>query len=161
MKQTKPANLTVAAVLASVAGFLFTQSSIANGFAFISTHPTLVLTLPIAAIASYLLTRPLVRYRKELDKYLSGENNVRPFPINPFYAVRVLALAKSVSIAGAIFIGWHLGSLIYWLWVNPGSFLVLNVSGVLGGIMMVVAGIVGERNCRTPDNDSGNQEGVA
>lgn len=161
MKQTKPSNLLAAAVLSSVAGFLITQSSIANGFAYISTHPTLVLTLPIAAIASYLLTRPLARYSKELIRYYSGENKQRPFPINPFYAVRVLALSKSVSISGAIFIGWHFGLLFYWLLVNPGSFLVLNLLGLLGGIMMVVAGILGERNCRTPNNEAGNQEGAA
>lgn len=161
MKPIRPLNLITAAVLAAVAGFLFTQSSIANGFAFISTHPSLVLTLPITAVISLVLTRPLIRYRKQLEKYLAGELKQRPARVNPFYAVRVLALSKAVATAGAIFTGWHLGLILYWSLVNPANFWVLNLLGTLGGIMMVGAGILGERNCRASGGDFDNEEGAS
>ena len=68
--------------------------------------------------------------------------------------MRVLLLSKASSIAGAMFIGWHSGVLIYQLTgqvVVPGLVL-QNGLGLFASSVLVVAALVTEQICRLPQD---------
>jgi hypothetical protein len=73
--------------------------------------------------------------------------------LNPFYAVRLVLLAKSIAISGAIFSGWHLG--VVWLQLTqpivPTSTL-QNALGLIGAIVMTVCAVIVERICKITDD---------
>lgn len=146
--QTYLAWLAVGAILGSSAAQFF----VSIGEAFPVSPASLLLTLPICAIAGYLATLPIVRYRKKLEKFVGGELKQRPERVNPFYAFRVLILTRAIAIAGTGFFGWHLGQL-FWLLAFTSAAPALSLPtglGVLGSAAMVIAGLVGEQNCKAP-----------
>jgi hypothetical protein len=75
--------------------------------------------------------------------------------MNPFYAVRLVLLAKAISISGAIFSGWHIG--VVWLQLTspiiPSSTL-QNTFALIGAIVMTVCAVVVERICKITDDGS-------
>jgi uncharacterized membrane protein len=75
--------------------------------------------------------------------------------MNPFYAVRLVLLAKAIAISGAIFSGWHIG--VVWLQLTspiiPSSTL-QNGFALLGAVVMTVCAIIVERICRITDDGS-------
>lgn len=142
-----------------VLGASFAQLMVSSGQPFPVSPESLLVTLPITAVAIYLSTLPVMRYRKRQEKYLRGELKDRPARVNPFYAFRVLILSRALSMAGAGFAGWHLGQLIWvFAFSVPGAQLLTpTFFGLLGGSAMLLGGILGEQNCKAPkDPDPGN-----
>lgn len=141
-----------------VLGASFVQLMVSSGSPFPVSPDSLIITLPVTAIASYLATLPVLNYRRKLERFQKGEIKNRPRRVNPFYAFRVLILSRALAIAGSGFIGWHLGELI-WLaaFSVPTSGLLLpTVLALIGGILMLLAGVFGESNCKAPkDSDPG------
>jgi hypothetical protein len=70
--------------------------------------------------------------------------------------VRILLLAKAISISGAIFTGWHIG--VVWLQLSspivPSS-TIQNVIALVGSVIMTVCAVIVERVCRVIDDGSG------
>ena len=135
-------------VIGAALGFSASELSEALGFSYPLSPNTLLVTLPFIAIAIYLLSLPILRYRKALEK-------AWPKPVerpNPFYAVRVLVLARAISLTAAGFLGWHLGGLI-WLFTfsnAPSQLVTPTLLAVLGSFLMLLAGYLAEFNCRAP-----------
>ena len=77
---------------------------------FLPVPLSLPISLLVLALANYLFSFPIYRYRKQLGRYKEG---IRPERPNPFYAVRVLILARASVLAGALFAGWHVGVIIW------------------------------------------------
>jgi hypothetical protein len=75
--------------------------------------------------------------------------------LNPFYAVRVLLLAKSIAISGSIFTGWHLG--VVWLQVTspviPSSTL-QNALALIGSFLMTAIALIVERICKITEDSA-------
>lgn len=119
---------------------------------------TLIITMPLIGIVVVLVTLPILRYRKAVENYSSGPRPERP---DPFYALRALVLSRATALAGAIFVGWHLGALI-WLVVfsvAPVGPVTLTSIALLSSIAMLAGGLMGQSNCKAPrDLDS---EGMA
>lgn len=145
--------------------------------------PNLILTLFAVALVLLLLSIPGWRYKKALlelaknniaadrsaqklkpgsdgdDSKLSNAGALRPKRVDPFYAVRVLVLAKAVAITGAIFLGWHLGLLLH-IWfsgTNAASTATAALWGVLGSLSMIAAALLSEWIWRLPDAAKGGQ----
>ena len=82
--------------------------------------------------------------------------------VDPYYATRVLLLAKASSLAGALFGGFAGGVLLFVLsrgvGVAVGS-LVPAIVAVVGGAGLMVAGIVAERMCTVPPADDEHGQG--
>jgi len=78
--------------------------------------------------------------------------------MNPFYAVRLVMLAKATAIAGALFAGWQLG--VIWFQISspvtPGS-VWQNFAALVANIVMIVIALVIERICRITE-DAGDAE---
>ncbi|MFM1784703.1 MAG: hypothetical protein RLZZ579_980 [Actinomycetota bacterium] len=141
-------------VLGIILGTSASQLLVSTGEAFPLSPVSLSITLLACAVVGYLFTIPILRYRRKLQRFANGEIKERPERVNPFLAFRILVLARSVAIAGAGFLGWHLGQLI-WLFafsVAASGLVLQTIFGALGSATMLVAGLLGEQNCKTPED---------
>lgn len=75
--------------------------------------------------------------------------------VDPFHAMRVVLLAKAGSMSGALITGFALGIVGYLLSrpVLPVGSLWLALASVLGGAVLLVAGLVAEYLCTLPPDD--------
>lgn len=146
--QTYLSWFVVGGILGSSSG----QFLVSVGEAFPVSPVSMLITLPVCAVAGYLATVPIVRYRKKAEKFAEGKITTRPERVNPFYAFRVLVLARAVAIAGTGFLGWHLGQLLWLVSFSvPASALVTpTLIGAAGGLTMVISGLLSEQNCKAP-----------
>lgn len=126
------------------------------GQSFPQSPITLIITMPLIGIAVVLATLPIVRYRKAVEGHKAGPRPERP---NPFYALRALVLSRATALAGTIFVGWHLGALI-WLVVfsvAPIGPVTLTSVALVSSVAMLAGGLVGQNNCKAPKDGSGDQ----
>ena len=125
------------------------------GQSFPQSPLTLIVTMPLIGLAVVIATWPIYRYRKAVEGHSSGPRPERP---NPFYALRALVLSRATALAGAMFVGWHFGALI-WLVVfsvAPAGPLLITSIAVVSSIAMLVSGLVGQNNCKAP-RDGGEE----
>jgi hypothetical protein len=105
---------------------------------------SLPITLVVLAVAVVLLALPVRRV-------VTGK---RREPIDPFYAARVLAFAKSSAYVGALLLGASLGLGLYLLVGRPllpgWDVLGVALGCVVSCVLLLVAGIVAERLCTLP-----------
>lgn len=152
MKPTRILTLVGWAVPTATLGYLISKFTTANGGQVPVTPINLILTFITIAIILGILALPMVRYRRALTEQTKTPNAPRPKRLNPFYAVRLLVLAKATAISGSMFTGWHVG--VIWMQlsspVTPQS-IWQNVSGLVASIVMVVIGVIVERICRITD----------
>jgi hypothetical protein len=76
--------------------------------------------------------------------------------VDPFYATRVVLLAKSMSVGGAGVMGGALGILVFLVSrpvLSPDG-LWLSGAAVVGAIVLMVGGMVAERWCTLPPGTS-------
>lgn len=117
---------------------------------------SLIITMPLIGIAVVIATLPILRYRKAVEQHTQGPRPERP---SPFYAVRALVLSRATALAGAIFVGWHLGALI-WLAVfsvAPIGPVTQTSFAFLSSIAMLIAGLIGQSNCKAPRDGDGEK----
>ncbi len=155
MKPTKILTLVINAASVALLAYLGVRIGVGAGLAIPISETNLLVTLPVIAVVNVGLAVPILRYKKAAERFVAGTLKARPKRLNPFYAVRVVLISKSASIAGAWFFGWHLG-----IFGNQVSSQVVaetvanTVVGLVGSLMMVVAGVIGEKACRLPEDDS-------
>lgn len=158
MKPTKVLTLLGWVVPAATAGFLYSKLNVANGGQVPVAPLNLILTFLAISVILAIFAAPMFRYRKELAEQRKNPAARRPKRLNPFYAVRLVVLAKATAIAGALFAGWQLG--VIWLQISspvtPGS-IWQNVAALVCSIIMVIVALVIERICRITD-DAGESE---
>ena len=156
MKPTKASHVFVVVLAISVTSFLAVRLMVSNGLAIPASPTNLLVTLAAIAVILLGLSIPIWRYKASLTQYSKGP---RPKRVDPFYAVRVLLLAKASALTGSGFIGWHLGAMIAQLSL-PVSFtaaLLQNSLGLVASMVLTVAAIVSEQICRLPDEPKNDQ----
>ena len=147
-------------VVGLVLGLSISQLSAGFGYEFPVSPTSLPVSLLVIAVANYVFSFPIYRYRKQLERYQEG---IRPGRPNPFYAVRVLILARSSVLAGALFAGWHAGLLI-WLVsfsVAPENLIRSSSFGLVGAVALIIGGLVSQWNCKSPPNSDSDRDGEA
>jgi len=152
MKLTKLRFLFLLALISSVAGYFVTALLVGRGFQVPVSALNLILTLGAIGVVLLGLAIPIWRYRSAL-KQQSGK---RPKRVDPFYAVRVLLLAKASAIAGSLFAGWHLGVVGFQL-LSPVVVQVLvlqNALGFFASFALVASAFVTEQICRLPNDET-------
>lgn len=151
MKRTRISTVISLLVVAAVAGFAVDAALAAT------QHPTMIpaftLGLVLLAISAIIISLAVPVYR-----VARGRTHE---PIDAYYATRVVLIAKASSLAGALFGGFVGGLLAYMLTrgvsVAAGA-LVPTIVGVVGGIVLLVAGLVAENMCTVPpDDDKGDR----
>jgi hypothetical protein len=157
MKPTKILSLLVSNIVAAAFTFVIVKALIANGAAVPVAPNNLLISIPSIGVIELLAAIPIFRYRRELTKFAKTEK--RPKRIDPFYAVRILALAKATAISGSLFAGFAVSLVILQsnLPVIPDS-IWLNAIALIESIVLIVVAIIVERACKLPD-DSDPTEG--
>jgi Protein of unknown function (DUF3180) len=146
VKRTRPLILVLFAVIGAGAGLLLQFILAATGAAVASTPFSLALSLAGIGVIVLIFAIPVRRAVRDRDNH----------QVDPFYATRVLVLAKASSIAGSLLFGATSAILIYLLSraviAAVGSIFTSGAS-VLGSIVLLVCGLVAENMCSIPPDD--------
>jgi hypothetical protein len=182
MQNTKALLLVLVASGAGALACFFGIYQVSHGQALPVASTNSIFTLPLVAAILACLAYPIYRYRKQLINYAkanahlangtgSGKGNSvpsvtsvpaaavgkRPNPLNPFYAVRVLLLAKSVAVASAVLAGWHAGLVALQLSTPVVTNTIWNnVLAFVGAILAMALALAVERICRLPNAGKGD-----
>jgi hypothetical protein len=146
VKRTSPAALIGIAIVGAAAAWLLQVGLTADGSSTFIPPATLYSVLFILAFGLLLIGRPVRR--------LVRGTSVRP--VDPFFAMRVLVLAKASSLTGALLVGAAAAFLGYAA-SRAGSIAVPSfwpdvITG-LGALALCIAGLVVEWWCRIPPQD--------
>jgi len=150
MRPTSISVLVVAALLAAAAGWLLLSF-------FYSSWPAPpwlpVIVLAVLAFAEgFLAQNTAARVQR------------RPGapPVEPLAVARYAVLAKASSLAGAMYGGYSVGLLTFFLF-EPTKFardaVPAAAGGVLASLALIAAALWLERSCRVPDQPDRNDEG--
>jgi len=155
VKHTRPSTLVGLVTVAVAVGFVLDAVLVAM------RQPSIVLP---AALGLVLLGigGVVVSMAVPVRRVARGSSAER---IDPYYATRVLLLAKASSLSGALFGGFAGGVLLFVLTRGVGvavGSLVPAVVAVVGAAGLLAAGIVAERMCTVPpaDDDQGPGSGT-
>ena len=158
MKSTRVVHLVGFAFPAATFAFLLAMYRSSHGQTVPVSGWASLLVIVVIIVVLLALAFPIYRYRRALlelaKNQAAGKSTVgvkRPKRIDPFYAVRVLLLAKATGLALTLYFGWHLGLVLFQVSlpvVAEGVWL--NAAGALVNLVGVVAAIVVERLCKIP-----------
>jgi hypothetical protein len=157
MKPTKIWSLLIAIFVAGVIAFVAVKAVVANGGSVPVAPNSLLISIPSIAVIELLAAIPIFRYRRELAKFATSGK--RPKRIDPFYAVRILALAKATAISGSLFTGFAFSLVILQatLPVIPDSIWLNGLATMESLVLMTVALII-ERACKLPEDSEGAEQ---
>lgn len=145
MTRTRPLHLVVLAAIGAAAGVLLQLALGAAGAAKLVPPVSLSVTLVLIAVVVVALAFPVRRATR------SSEGG----PVDPFYATRVVLIAKASALAGALLAGGGLGILLEML--GRPAFGAGPVWGavamLVAAIALLVAGLVAESFCMIPPED--------
>jgi hypothetical protein len=153
MKRTRPTTLILLAFVGGIGGFLLQLALAAGSQPTMRPEYTLAVTLVFIAIVVVALAVPIRR---------ATRSTVRR-PIDPFYATRVVVLAKASSLGGALLAGIAAGFTIELLVRagSPSSDSYVRTLVMLGAsVLLLVAGLVAEHLCTVPPDDDRHGAGA-
>jgi hypothetical protein len=146
VKRTSPATLVGIAIAGAAIGWLLQVGLTSSGSSSIQPPATLYSVLFILAFGLILLGRPVRRL-------VRGKSSR---PVDPFFATRVLMLAKASSLAGALLVGAAAALLVYAISrtgsVSTPAFWPDLLTGI-GALALCIAGLVVEWWCHIPPQD--------
>lgn len=159
MKRTAVSTLVVLVVVGAGAAALV-QTALASGGRPIIVIP-ITLPLALAAIGALVVSlaipiRRMTRYRSDPDRApVDGRG------IDPFYATRVVMLAKASALAGALLTGVGAGAVVYLLTRSvtpPVGSIASAVGGLVGAAVLLTCGLVAESMCRVPPGEEDDDD---
>ena len=148
MKPISPLMIALWAIASAVIGFGYSQWAVNNGLEVPISTPTLGISISVIAIVLLVMVLPIWKYKRNLTK----SESVKLIPVNPFYAVRVLLLAKASAITAALFIGWHTGVLLKQLTapVVVADAMSSNITALITSVLLLVEAFLIEQICKVP-----------
>jgi hypothetical protein len=148
LKPISPLIITLWVIASAVIGFGYSQWAVNNGLEVPISAQTLALSIALIAIILLAMVTPIWKYKRNLSK----TEAVKSIPVNPFYAVRVLLLAKASAITAAMFIGWHGGVLIKQLTapVVVADAMSSNITVLIVSVLLLVEAFLIEQICKLP-----------
>ena len=155
MKPTKIVNLAIAGAAVALVGFFFIRQLVGAGIAAPVIAINLVVIQPILAAVLVLSALPIIRYRRGLSKFEVGAGK-RPTPVESNYALRMLALAKAMSLTGSISAGWSIAIIGNLLASQFEGKVLMPILGAVSALAMVAAGLVVENLFRIPPEKDGD-----
>lgn len=146
MKPTRiPVLLVLAAIGASV-GWIVEAGLVAMGRAI--AVPPVTLSVSLALVAAIIIGMAVPVFR-----VVRGTATKR---VDPFYATRVVVLAKASSLAGALLAGGALAILGFVLTrsiVPAVGSVALTIAASVCAVALLIAGLVAEKMCTLPPQD--------
>ena len=151
MTRTRPSLLLVLGAVGAVVGWLVEFSLVAAGLPAVIPPITLGAAVGLIGVLIVLLAYPVYRVVRK----------VAGAQVDPFYATRVVLLAKSSSMAGSLVSGFSVAVLVFLLTrsVLPavGSVTMAIVTTV-GALVLLAGGLIAEKMCTLPPEDDGTKE---
>lgn len=151
MKRTRPVILVLFAVVGAGAGLLLQVVLAAAGTAGVSAPFTLALSLAVIGVLVVVFAVPVRRAVRDREKHR----------VDPFYATRVVILAKASSIAGSLLFG-ATSAVVAYLLTRPVVAAVGSIftsgAAVAGSVVLLVCGLVAENMCSLPPDDEDKGE---
>jgi hypothetical protein len=151
MTRTRPSLLLALGLAGAIVGWFVEAVLVASGRPAVIPPITLGAALGLIGILIVLLALPIHRV-------------VRKVPgaqVDPFYATRIVLLAKASSMAGALVSGLAVAILAFLLSrsVLPavGS-VTMAVVTTVGAIVLLAGGLIAEKMCTLPPEDDGTKE---
>ena len=143
MTRTRPSTLIALVLLGGALGWFLETVLVATGRPRVVPPWSLGLALVVIAVLVVVLAVPVYRV-------VRGTAVKR---IDPFYATRVVVLAKASSLAGSLLTG-AAGAIVVYLLVRsavtPVGSIAMAVSATVGAVLLVVAGLIAEKMCTLP-----------
>jgi hypothetical protein len=149
MKTTRAATLVLLGLLGAVIGALGELALTTAGRPIVSLPITLAIALAVIGGIVVSLAVPIRRMTRT-----AGAPRV-----DPFYATRILMLAKACALAGSLLAGVGLGVLAYLLTrtvVGVGS-VTQAIAATVGAGVLLAGGLVAEHLCRVPPGDDDDE----
>ena len=153
MTRTTPASLVLLAVLGGGVMWFIETALATSGRAVVLPPITLGVALLLIGVIIVAMALPVRRVSR-------GVAHAR---VDPFYATRVLMLAKASSLGGALLGGGGLGIVGYLLsrsLVASPNAVTMSVVTAAGAILLLVAGLVAEHMCSIPPDDEKRDVGT-
>jgi hypothetical protein len=151
MTRTRPGLLLALGIAGAVVGWLLEFVLVASGRPAVIPPVTLGAAVGLIGILIVLLALPVNRVARKLP----GAQ------VDPFYATRIVLLAKASSMAGSLVTGLGGAILVFLLTrsVLPavGSVSMAVVTTV-GAILLLAGGLIAEKMCTLPPEDDGTKE---
>jgi hypothetical protein len=146
VKRTSPLTLIAFAVVGLAVGALVQVWLAQSGQAGVRPPLTLAIGLALIGLVDIALAWPVRKVAKGTAKSR----------VDPFYATRVVVLAKASAISGALLAGVAAGFVAYLLSrsVTPVGSIGFSISMVVGAVVLMVCGLVAEHMCRLPPDDT-------
>jgi hypothetical protein len=151
VKRTRPLFLVLLAVLGAGAGVLLQVILASTGAAAASAPFTLALSLAVIGVLVVVFAVPVRRAVRDREKH----------KVDPFYASRVVVLAKASSIAGSLLLGATsaiVGYLLTRAVIAAVGSIFTSSAAVVGSIILLVCGLVAENMCILPPDDEDKGE---
>jgi hypothetical protein len=150
MQPTSPSVLVVAGLLAAAGGWLLLSFFYSNWPA----PPWLpIIVLVVLAFAEAFLAQ-------NTDARVQRRPGAPP--VEPLAVARYAVLAKASSLAGAVYGGYSVGLLTFFVF-EPTKFardaVPAAAGGVVASLLLVAAGLWLERSCRVPEQPDRNDDG--
>ena len=146
MTRTRPLILVLFVVIGGAVGWLLQTGLNAAGVGIVVPPLSLGITLAVIGIIVVVFAIPVRRAVRERKTQR----------VDPFYATRVVVLAKASSIFGSLMLGTSAGIVGFILTrttiTGVGS-IFTSVAAVVGAVILLVCGLVGEGMCSIPPSD--------
>ena len=156
MKTTRVGSLIGLAVIAGLVSYLAEALLVRLGEPQFIPPITLGVALFFIGVIIPVMAWPIRKTTRAED------DSRRSASVDPFYATRVLLLAKAGALTGAVLAGVGLGIVVFVVTrvVLASTPLVLTLMSVIGGVVLSVGGAIAERWCQIPPSDAeGLEEG--
>jgi len=146
MTRTRPLHLVLLAIAGAGVSWLTQTALAASGRAVLIPPFTIAVALVLIGALVVVMALPVRRVAKRIP-------DAR---VDPFYATRVVTLAKASSLSGALLGGLGLGVILYLLSrsvLPPVGSVTMSLAMTIGAVALVVAGLVAEAMCAIPPSD--------
>lgn len=154
MKRTNVSTLLILAIIGAAGAGLVQAALATSGRPVV--NPPVTLPLALAAIGAIVVILAMPIRRMTQGPPSRNANRLSPGAVDPFYATRVVMLAKASALSGALLTGVGIGMLGYLLSrsVLPGTgALGATIGATAGAAVLLACGLVAEFMCRIPPED--------
>lgn len=146
MTSTRASHIVIIAAIGAGLGWLLEVGLVAAGHPVLIPPVTLAAALGLIGVIVVLLALPVYRVVKGTAKSA----------IDPFYATRVVLLAKASSITGSLIGGFAAAGLVFLLSrtvvAGVGS-ITMAAATLVGAVILLIGGLVAEKMCTLPPDD--------
>lgn len=146
MTRTRPLILVLYAIFGGAVGWMLEAGLTASGAATVVPPLTLGFALALIGVLVILFALPVRRAVRDRTRQR----------IDPFYATRVVILAKATSIAGSLIGGATLAIVVFFLTrsvvAGVGS-ISTTIVAVIGALVLLIGGLIAEYMCSLPPDE--------